>query len=300
MRKRDKKQKKNLIFSAAVVALGCIISAAYANRTLYDSKEYKVDLSELDVEQQDGLNVSKKQEKSNGAVEDLQKAKSSQGQEGILQSASGTDVVDQFPLTNSSSKKDGTKLQAEADTDKKDENEDAKENASSVATDENEEDNKKIQEKGEEGKSTASVLVQSLSFEPNDKMTWPVEGNVILNYSMDSDVYFETLEQYRYNPAIYIGAKEGSAVSACAKGAVSEIGKDARLGQYLVLDLGNGYQATYGQLQNLQVKEGAYVVRGQVLGDVAKTTRYFSVEGDHLYLKITKDGEPVDPMSLFE
>ena len=131
-------------------------------------------------------------------------------------------------------------------------------------------------------------------------MTWPVSGDVILNYSMDAAVYFQTLEQYKYNPAIYISAAEGTPVSACAKGVVKEIGTDAQIGQYVVTSLGSGYEVIYGQLTDLQVEEGTTVARGQVIGNVAKTTKYFSVEGDHVYLEILKDGTPVDPLQLLQ
>lgn len=57
--------------------------------------------------------------------------------------------------------------------------------------------------------------------------------------------------------------------------------------------LGSGYEVIYGQLTDLQ-EEGATVARGQVIGNVAKTTKYFSVEGDHVYLEILKDRTPVD------
>ena len=41
---------------------------------------------------------------------------------------------------------------------------------------------------------------QTLHF--SEELLWPMEGNVIINYSMDSTVYFPTLDQYKYNPAV--------------------------------------------------------------------------------------------------
>ena len=48
-------------------------------------------------------------------------------------------------------------------------------------------------------------------------LSWPVEGEVILPFSMDRSVYFKTLAQYQYNPAMLIGAEEGTEVFAAAK-----------------------------------------------------------------------------------
>lgn len=39
-----------------------------------------------------------------------------------------------------------------------------------------------------------------LHFAATDTIGWPLEGDVILNYSMDRSVYFATLDQYKYNP----------------------------------------------------------------------------------------------------
>lgn len=42
----------------------------------------------------------------------------------------------------------------------------------------------------EESTETAAAV---LTFSPEDGMTWPVSGDVILNYSMDAAVYFRHL-----------------------------------------------------------------------------------------------------------
>ena len=62
------------------------------------------------------------------------------------------------------------------------------------------------------------------------------------------------------------------------------------------MDLGNGYELTYGQLENITVSEGSYVSVGDGIGTVAAPTKYYSVEGTNVYFKLTKDGEPVNPM----
>ena len=50
----------------------------------------------------------------------------------------------------------------------------------------------------------------------------------------------------------------------------------------------------------LGVKEGDVIAKGQVLGNVAEPTSYFSEEGSHLYFALTKDDVPVDPSGYFE
>ena len=37
----------------------------------------------------------------------------------------------------------------------------------------------------------------SVNFTESSKLLWPVDGNVLMNYSMDETVYFSTLDQYK-------------------------------------------------------------------------------------------------------
>jgi len=67
-----------------------------------------------------------------------------------------------------------------------------------------------------------------------------------------------------------------------------------------VFDLGNGYELTYGQLTDITLAEGDAVSAGDIVGKVAKPTIYYSVEGSNVYFKLTKDGQPVNPLSRME
>lgn len=152
----------------------------------------------------------------------------------------------------------------------------------------------------EEKIAEPTAKTQKLHFSPEDGMAWPMEGNVILNYSMDSTVYFPTLDQYKYNPAVIIAGEVNSKVYAVAKGQVASIENDEVTGCTMTVDLGDGYQAIYGQLKELNFAKGDYVEAGHVLGYVGEPTKYFSVEGSNLYFELTKDGVPVDPVEFFE
>ena len=66
------------------------------------------------------------------------------------------------------------------------------------------------------------------------------------------------------------------------------------------MDLGDGYESVYGQLTNIQVKEGDLVEKGDYIADVATTTKYYSVEGDNVYFALKKDGEAVNPMTKLQ
>ena len=148
------------------------------------------------------------------------------------------------------------------------------------------------------GSDAASGLV--LDFAQTQSMAWPVEGNVLLDYSMDSTIYFPTLEQYKCNPGLVIQSDVSQPVAAPANARVTEAGVDEEIGNYLVLDLGDDYALTCGQLKEVQAVEGEYLEKGQVLGYVAEPTKYYTLEGPNVFLELKKEGKPVDPLDHLE
>lgn len=148
----------------------------------------------------------------------------------------------------------------------------------------------------ETAEAISTTVQPTLDFKEEDGLVWPIVGDVLVNYSMDKTVYFPTLQQYKYNPAIVIAANKGDSITAAADGRVVSVSYDPAIGNTVVMDLGNGYELTYGQLENITVSEGSYVSVGDGIGTVAAPTKYYSVEGTNVYFKLTKDGEPVNPM----
>ena len=121
-----------------------------------------------------------------------------------------------------------------------------------------------------------------------------------LKYSMDSTIYFPTLGVYKCNPAISIKAEKGTNVGVAASGVVKNVSINEETGTTVDIAIGDGYVTTYGLLDNIVVKAGDKVTRGQLLGTVSQPTAYYTTEGANLYFKVTKDGESVDPVELFE
>ena len=149
----------------------------------------------------------------------------------------------------------------------------------------------------ETAEAISTTVQPELDFKEEDGLVWPIVGDVLINFSMDQTIYFPTLQQYKYNPAIVIAANQGESITAAANGRVSSVGYDPTIGNTVVMDLGNGYELTYGQLENITVSEGSYVSVGDGIGTVASPTKYYSVEGTNVYFKLTKDGQPVNPMT---
>ena len=133
------------------------------------------------------------------------------------------------------------------------------------------------------------------TFGEDTKKVWPVQGEILKEFSPDKTIYFETLDQYKCNPALLIKADVNQEVVAGFGGTVETITEDSVNGTTVTVDMGNGYKAVYGQMKDVNVKEGDAVVKGQAIGNVAQPTKYFTEEGSHLYFGMTKDNTPVNP-----
>ncbi len=146
-----------------------------------------------------------------------------------------------------------------------------------------------------------SVPVQpELHFDAAADLSWPLQGNVILNYNMDQTVYFATLDQYKYNPAVILQAAVNTPVNAVASGEVVSIETSEETGLTMTVDMGDGYSARYGQLKEVPKNQGDYVDSGEIIGYVSEPTKYYSVEGSNLYFQLLKDDQPVNPMEYLE
>ena len=136
------------------------------------------------------------------------------------------------------------------DTDSEEDNEENQESPKDV-----QQENENSMENGntstEEIQSTASSNTQDVWFTQESTLAWPASGATLLSFSMDHTVYFPTLEQYKYNPALIIGGTQGEVIHAAAAGVVESIEQTAQTGTTVTLDMGNGYTAVYGQLDEV-------------------------------------------------
>ena len=174
-------------------------------------------------------------------------------------------------------------------------------NIAKKALDEEEEDTDSVDQADEDtGENTTAAetagSTTQLYFGEDSELLWPVNGNVLMSFSMDKTVYFSTLDQYKYNPALIISGAPGDNVIAAASGIVKSIDVLPQTGTTVTLDMGNGYECLYGQLKEVPVMTGDYVAAGQVIGYLSEPTKYYSLEGCNLYFEMHKDGQQVNPV----
>lgn len=115
---------------------------------------------------------------------------------------------------------------------------------------------------------------------------WPVEGNVISDFGAKGGG--------RYNDGINIAAENGAPVRAAESGVVAYAGNEVRgFGNMLLLKHTNGWVTAYAHNQELLVKRGERVQRGQVIARVGQSG---SVDRPQLHFEIRKGKRAVDPL----
>ncbi len=156
-------------------------------------------------------------------------------------------------------------------------------------------------EDGTDQNAEAGALVTGPSFTSSSVLVWPVETNdVIIEYSPESTIYFATLDMYKTSDFICLRSEIGTPVYACADGIVDSIKYNEEIGNNLILDLGNNYKLTYGQIKDVQVDSGDVVKEGDLLCYVANPTKYYTVDGPNLFLKLTESDKSVDPLDYLD
>ena len=263
------------------IALSCalLLAVAAAGVTMYRS--------ENSVKKQDENQAEEQQMAEETPLSDL-----SQGQEDATNSG-GSDTED---VTSDQAQAENTEALSE-DTQGQQEPAQTPEASAEEAQGQQETQEEAAEELAED---TAAQVAPELNFTEDTIMLWPVNGEVVIDYSMDATTYFPTLDQYKYNPSLVMSAAVGDPVQAAANGQVLSISEDVETGTTLTMDMGNGYQAVYGQLKDVAVQEGQTVEAGTIIGYVNDPTRYYVEEGANLYFAMTKDGAPVDPMIYIE
>ncbi len=155
-----------------------------------------------------------------------------------------------------------------------------------------------VVDKEDEAQKVSAAAIAELSLNKERGLNWPVLGEVVLRFSTDHGIYHETLASFRTNDGVLLAAEVGTPVVATAEGIVTDISKDTMRGTCITMALGDSYVAVYGQLGDVTCEVGDKLAEGDRIGYVADPTKYYSLEGAHLYFKITEDGTAINPLLM--
>lgn len=155
-----------------------------------------------------------------------------------------------------------------------------------------------LQETEEDAQNVSAAAIAELTLDLERGLNWPVLGEVVLRFSMEHGIYHETLDSFRTNDGVLLAAEVGSPVVATAEGIVTDISTDTMRGTCVTMALGDSYTAVYGQLGDVTCKVGDKLSEGDRIGYVAEPTKYYSLEGVHLFFKVTEGDTAVNPLLL--
>jgi murein DD-endopeptidase MepM/ murein hydrolase activator NlpD len=135
---------------------------------------------------------------------------------------------------------------------------------------------------------------------PRAPVIMPVEGEIIEPFSNNELVKSATLGVWKTHDGIDIRAPLGTPVLAMTNGKVSEVYADPLWGICVIIDHGDGILGCYfGLDKNVAVSVGQEVSSGDVIGAVGDTAEIEIAESPHLHFGVRKNGEWIDPVSLF-
>ncbi len=112
---------------------------------------------------------------------------------------------------------------------------------------------------------------------------WPASGKIIAGFSDPA------------NKGVDIAGRPGDAVYAAASGVVRYVGTGIpSLGKLVVIKHNNDYISAYAHNENILVKEGQAVVRGQKIAEIGSS----GTDQTKLHFEIRQLGKPVDPLKF--
>ncbi len=138
--------------------------------------------------------------------------------------------------------------------------------------------------------SEASVMKKIPAVQPviNYDFKYPVYG-----YGERIDQVYKSLV---FHPGIDYAVPEGTAVFASANGKVEKSGRKRGLGKRIIINHQNGYKTVYAHLDELDVRVGRTVKRGQKIGTVGMTGKTLI---SHLHYEVRFKNKPVNPINYF-
>lgn len=138
--------------------------------------------------------------------------------------------------------------------------------------------------------STGAINPPAKSRSAGGKLRWPVNGRIISGFGQRSDG--------THNDGINLSVPQGTTVHAAEKGTVAYAGSELKgYGNLILVRHDNGWVTAYAHNDQLMVKRGDNVQRGQV---IARAGRTGSVDQPQVHFELRQGSKPVDPVPFLE
>ncbi|MDH3212341.1 MAG: M23 family metallopeptidase [Myxococcales bacterium] len=120
---------------------------------------------------------------------------------------------------------------------------------------------------------------------------WPTKGWLTSRFGSRTSPF---TGRRQFHSGIDIAGRRGTDVVASARGVVKFTGRRGPLGNTVIIDHGYGVQSHYGHTDEIFVKRGQAVERGQVIASLGNTGRS---TGPHLHYGVEVAGKTVNPLN---
>jgi murein DD-endopeptidase MepM/ murein hydrolase activator NlpD len=153
-------------------------------------------------------------------------------------------------------------------------------------------DEKQVAALETESKTDANTVAApaSGSVAEGGKLRWPAKGRIIAGYGPRSDG--------THNDGINISVPQGTDVHAAENGTVAYAGNELKgYGNLILVRHDNGWVTAYAHADEILVKRGDRVSRGQVIAKAGKTGQ---VDRPQLHFEVRLGQKPVDPTLYLE
>lgn len=138
--------------------------------------------------------------------------------------------------------------------------------------------------------SPPATQISDASVASTGKLRWPVRGRVISNFGARKDG--------THNDGVNLAVPAGAEVHAAEEGVVAYAGSELRgYGNLILLRHSNGWVTAYAHNEEMKVKRGDKVARGQI---IAKAGNTGDVDQPQLHFELRMGSKPVDPLPYLE
>lgn len=140
-------------------------------------------------------------------------------------------------------------------------------------------------------KPVKEIIIKGTKVVPsrgNGSFIWPTSGG-----------YVSSQQGYRWSKmhkGIDIARPSNYTIKAADNGVVVSAGYDGGYGNKVIIDHQNGYRTVYAHLASFNVRPGQTVAGGSKIGVMGRTG---NSTGIHLHFEVYKNGQMLNPMSIF-
>lgn len=123
---------------------------------------------------------------------------------------------------------------------------------------------------------------------------------VVKDYAEDRLQYNESLKRWEIHLAVDLSSEDATVLSVC-DGVVTCVETNSLDGTIVKIEHEDGFVSVYSSLSDeLKVKEGDKVTKGQKIGEASSSASNESTSGGHLHFMLLKDGVEVDPNNYLD